>query len=949
MSKRKVAKTSFNGGVQSPLLQGMVDSPKGASSFQASDNMIPLKYGPITRRGGTEFVSETVGNSGADKRVQLVPFNYNDTDSYILEFSALEDNRMKVYKDKGLVLEGAQNLNQGIDSIPSGGPAPLVVNVDGDGTAYTVGAEVVISGLSEATYLNNRIFTVDAVSASTVTLNQESSTVAETSPGGTLSQVFEITIPYSASDMFKSDGTFRLDFRQYNDVMYIVHPDYAPRILTRSADNAWTITIADMEYGPYLPDNVDVELKLDATLWSDTNPDKLNPVEAGYQYTTVTTRQGAFYEDNGTFNLFASTDVGRKIAMFVAQLYNDAREGREHRWHFLEIDEFIDETKVVLKALDKDAFWTNSEEANERHRPHRFLTTGGYKRDTGCNQWALGAFSDTTGHPSVIEIHDGRVCMGNTTEQPSVIHFSQIGRFDTTSIGWKTVDDDGQTYDDFGFNVSIGAGNASPIKWINSIASGLAVATYSSIGVIAPNNTGKGFVPGNVFFRKSGDIGAKSIQPESVDAYTLFSSRTGRRLYGLRYDVALTSQRFEDLSERAEHVSRAGIIDFAFQREPIDTLWCVLSDGKLIAFTFDENNEIDAWHQHSISGDKTKYDNNGVQDTGIVRSVASIPSSDGLSDEIWIAVDRIDPTTGRGYGQGVRRTVEVLSSTYRDEGIVDAKLMDCHASIVQTSSECSINAAALKKFSSTAHTLSTGDIIFLSNFSLNPGILDKNDTTAEEFFNNTHFRVTGTSANSFDLETLAGNDIDATFLLTLFPEGETGPALGKCDYQPTTTDISAFGDIYGGSTVDLYIDGRYYQGQDINESNTTTINNGVYGANITAGYPYTSYVELKNLEGSGLQDPDQGKTKRVLRLFVRILDSLGLKYGDSSTNMIEYEFDEDDSISDLESLKSGDYILDFDGGYEKSGTVRLQGDGPYPLMIQTLVVEMDVQDYVSNQ
>jgi len=53
--------------------------------------------------------------------------------------------------------------------------------------------------------------------------------------GGTVSRVYEIASPYLENDLKQ------LKFAQKADIMYIDHPDYAPRKLTRLGDGTWTL------------------------------------------------------------------------------------------------------------------------------------------------------------------------------------------------------------------------------------------------------------------------------------------------------------------------------------------------------------------------------------------------------------------------------------------------------------------------------------------------------------------------------------------------------------------------------------------------------------------------------------------------------------------------------------------------------------------------------------
>jgi hypothetical protein len=57
-----------------------------------------------------------------------------------------------------------------------------------------------------------------------------------------LGSPYEIASPYSSSDLTATDGTFNLRFVESNDVVYLCHPSYAPRKLSRLAPTSWTLT-----------------------------------------------------------------------------------------------------------------------------------------------------------------------------------------------------------------------------------------------------------------------------------------------------------------------------------------------------------------------------------------------------------------------------------------------------------------------------------------------------------------------------------------------------------------------------------------------------------------------------------------------------------------------------------------------------------------------------------
>lgn len=62
---------------------------------------------------------------------------------------------------------------------------------------------------------------------------------------------YEIATPYSDSDLFE------FQVAQINNIAYIVHPSHAPRKLSRTADDDWTLAVVDFETAPGYPPLLD--------------------------------------------------------------------------------------------------------------------------------------------------------------------------------------------------------------------------------------------------------------------------------------------------------------------------------------------------------------------------------------------------------------------------------------------------------------------------------------------------------------------------------------------------------------------------------------------------------------------------------------------------------------------------------------------------------------------
>ena len=92
--------SNFTAGELSPRLEGQIDFKKYFNGCSELTNMIVYPHGGATRRGGTHFVSEVKDST---KEVRLIPFEFNVTQSYVLEFG---DTYIRFYKDNGQIQSG---------------------------------------------------------------------------------------------------------------------------------------------------------------------------------------------------------------------------------------------------------------------------------------------------------------------------------------------------------------------------------------------------------------------------------------------------------------------------------------------------------------------------------------------------------------------------------------------------------------------------------------------------------------------------------------------------------------------------------------------------------------------------------------------------------------------------------------------------------------------------
>lgn len=584
---------SFNGGELSPILEGRVDFAKYKKGLKSCENFIPLVQGPLTRRPGTTFTAEVKDSS---KKTLLVEFEFSTVQAYILEFG---DQYVRFHRNHSQITQTAQNIT-GITKANPG-----VVTYSGSDT-YANGDRVLISGVVGMTEVNNREFIVANVNAGANTFELSgvnTSAYTTYSSGGTVAEIYEVATPYLEADLFE------IQFAQSADVLYIAHPDYAPRKLSRTGHTSWTLTTIDFLDGPFLPTNSSsTTLTLSGTSGS------------------VTVTASAVTGINGDSG-FASTDVGRLIR------WKDPASN----WTWLTITAFTSTTVVTATIEGANA-----------------------SAGTATANWRLGVWSATTGYPGAVTFHGDRLFWGGPTNTPQRIDGSNVGDYEN----FKPSNAAGTVADDNAVGFTLNANEVNVIRWLMSDEKGLMVGTVGGEWIVRASSQNEALTPSNVQATQSTNYGCAALPPLRAGKAIIFAQRNGRKLRELAYVFQDDGMRAPDMTVAAEHITRGGIVDMAYQSQPQSIIWMARADGTLLGFTYEREQEVLAWHRHVMGG---------AFSTGqaVVESVACVPNPDGSADELWMIVKRtVDGVT--------RRYIEYMDELWDESRAKeDAFYVDC--------------------------------------------------------------------------------------------------------------------------------------------------------------------------------------------------------------------------------------------------------------------------------
>jgi hypothetical protein len=367
---------------------------------------------------------------------------------------------------------------------------------------------------------------------------------------------YEISSPYLEAELFD------IKYAQSADVMYICHPNHPVQKLARTGHTSWTLTDVVFTNGPFMDHNIETT----TMTASHTNAGQIGTLTLS-STTGVNSNQG-----------WLSTDVGRLVHMLDGHV---------------KITGYTSSTVVDIEVLTD-------------------ISNGSATTD-----FALGSFSDTTGHPSCVTFFEQRLVFAATLSQPQTLFFSKSGDYENMDDGYhETVaDDDAIIY-------TIASNQVNAIRFMTATRT-LIIGTAGGEFAVSGGGTDIAITPTNILIKKQSNNGAANVDALAVGNATLFLQRARRKLRELAYNFDVDGYVAPDLTILAEHISEGGFKQLSYQQEPNQIIWGVRNDGQLIGLTYQREQQVVAWHRHIFGG------------SAICESVATIPTDDS-EYQTWV-------------------------------------------------------------------------------------------------------------------------------------------------------------------------------------------------------------------------------------------------------------------------------------------------------------------------
>ena len=381
----------------------------------------------------------------------------------------------------------------------------------------------------------------------------------------------EIVTDYPESDLFS------IKYAQSADVLYLVHPFYPPRKISRTSHINWSYTDIDFREPPWAP---------------------IALGNSGFTPNVTIAPSGTV----GTVTLTASAPI------FAGGPPQFVRLRHGTTWGYAKV-----------------TGWSGSSTTCTATVISQF---GGTIPVTTWRFSLFGSFASSEGgYPSAVVFHEDRLFYGGVGTFPQRIDGSRSGDYENFS----PTDPDGTVTDSHALSFTLNSSDVNKIRWFTSDEKGLIVGTVGGEWAVKPSVLGEALSPSNINAKRATYYGSHDVQPVQAGKSTMFVQRSGRKVREMTYFYDVDGFQSIDVSVLSEHVFPVPAVQVAVQKTPQPFVWIVRQDGVLLGMTYERDSDSlkVGWHRHIVGGVNAK-----------VESVAVIPSADGSSDEAWIIVSR---------------------------------------------------------------------------------------------------------------------------------------------------------------------------------------------------------------------------------------------------------------------------------------------------------------------
>lgn len=869
MAMQEIALQNFTGGELSEKMfarQGLEVSRNGCRRMK---NFVPQTQGPAEYRNGFTHVHHTRLNQIAN----FQKFEFNDQQAYLLEFT---NKKLRFYRNDGIIVEADETIT----NISQANPGVVTAT----GHNYSNGDEVFIDAVAGMEEVNTLPFTVANETANTFELTDVDGNNVDTtgftaySSGGRANRVYEIDSPYA-----ESEDLFSLDLDQDANTMYITHPRYLPRVLTRTGHTAWTLVLQSITSDPFTDKQV---------------------------------ISGITQADPGVVTATGHSHVNGDIVV---------------------IEEVVGMTEVNGQPYIV---------ANAGVNTYQLTDTAGNNVDTsGFSAYGSVGFSSNVDLiPNAVAIYESRLFYAGPDATPDKLFGSKAPNssgdteFDDFTIG--TGADDGLAF-------SINSSEVNKIYWLTGTDRLLMAGTFGSMIKITGADDEQAITPTSIKARPLDRIGVEDIAPINKESFIMYVQRGGLTVKSVQFEALRDNLIPADLNLIADHITKTGglwtrasatpstngLKQIVWQTGRPDLVWGIKNDGLLVGQTFKPEEGVSGWHRHTT----------GALNEDKHFTLATLPRPSAF-DQLWVGSERVIDGNTRRYVSFQNDTPVFPRRedyfTSKDNEVPDTKrfklaMYEAMKEYIHLDEAVTYDGRGpgLAVSASMTPSAITGLGI---DFTASAGMFVSTDVGREirkraiNGIGEGRARIVSiTSPTVVVCDVLEGADFDNT------------DAMLPGDWYLTTDTLSKLGYLEG-RTLGLIVDGGTEADVTVTGGDVTLAGQSSV---IHIGLKYEGFLEPMSLEFGGETGTSATKIKNITKVGFRFQDTLGAEVGTDLYKPKVVEFTKMPlSVGNPTLLFSGVKLVDFSDKWKREKVMYVRQTNPLPCIVQQLVIYGDTQE-----
>ena len=419
--------------------------------------------------------------------------------------------------------------------------------------------------------------------------------------------------PLVVTSPFTLAQAWEMTFKQSGDVVFIVHPDVAPQMLTRTGHADWAFT--PMSFAP------DISAPSAPTATATGFDSSTNNQTIDYKVAAIAeTEEESYPSPAGSVVIPTKWTAGATIEITWSGVTGAVKYAiyKNQRGFYGWIG--------TVNATESLAFVDDNIEPSASEGPKEEKIP----------------FADES-YPSAVGIFQQRLMFGGTDNQPQAIWGSQPGSFKNFATSYPLKADDS-------FEFTLDSGEMNAIRHFQQLKHAMVVLTTGGEWTMtAPRNANSVNPVDGASFEPQSFFGSANVPPLVAGNSVLILQNSGKIVRDLFYTLTEEFTGME-LSIVAEHFFYSPIVSWTWQNEPFHNVYAVRSDGVLLTMTYLREQEVYAWAKHETQG--------------FFRAACTV--REGANDRVYFLVERDE-----------KFFLEVQELRQYGDAVADAFFVDC--------------------------------------------------------------------------------------------------------------------------------------------------------------------------------------------------------------------------------------------------------------------------------